>query len=106
MKRDIKQIALFLYHKCRKVENPISKETLVIMTRGEKSIIVASKNGVTTFKVPHFESKGTLNTNGAGDCFVGGFLANYIQNKPISRCIHGGIQLSLKYIKEKSSRFN
>ncbi|KAK9738626.1 pfkB family carbohydrate kinase [Popillia japonica] len=37
MKRDIKQIALFLYHKCRKVENPISKETLVIMTRGYRT---------------------------------------------------------------------
>lgn len=74
----------------------------MIITRGDKPLIVANKYGIKKFKVPPLDIKRKLNTNGAGDYFVGGFLANYIQNKSIQECVHGGMRMSLECIKKNS----
>ncbi|GJQ72231.1 hypothetical protein Trydic_g3322 [Trypoxylus dichotomus] len=98
---DTRDIALFLLNQCKATGNA-TRDTLVIITRGNRSIIVASKQRSIEFHVPSLQMKFNLNTSGAGDYFVGGFLANYIQSRPIQDCIQAGIALSFKLIKEKT----
>lgn len=51
---------------------------IVVITRGEKSLIIASQSGVEFFEVPRLEK--IIDTNGAGDAFCGGtiFLGKHL----------------------------
>ncbi len=46
------------------------------------------------FSVPPVESEKIVDTNGAGDAFVGGFMAQYIRNRPLEACVRCGIWLA------------
>lgn len=63
---------------------------------------MTNNDGVQEFEVPILHIKQDLNTNGAGDYFVGGFLADYIQNDSVQNCIRNGIRLSLEFIRKNS----
>lgn len=43
----------------------------------------------TTYPVEPLEASAIVDTNGAGDAFVGGFLAQLVLNKPIEVSSHG-----------------
>lgn len=103
--KNIKSIATFLYSQCYKQTKGESKDTLVIITRGNNPVILANKDQVREFKVPVVQAQKKLNTSGAGDYFVGGFLANYIQNKPIQECMKSGLELACKLIEKNSLKY-
>ncbi len=46
------------------------------------------------FDVPKVPSEKIVDTNGAGDAFVGGFLAQYIQGEPLDVCIRCGLWIA------------
>jgi adenosine kinase len=46
------------------------------------------------FDVPKVPSDKIVDTNGAGDAFVGAFLAQYIKNEPLEHCVRSGIWLA------------
>ena len=58
----------------------------VILTQGEKPVIVARDEdpNVVEYPVPTVE---VVDTNGAGDAFTGGFLSQFIQERPFDTCI-------------------
>ena len=45
-----------------------------------------------------------MDTNGAGDAFVGGFLSQYVQGKSLEKCIDCGIWVS-QLIIQRSGKF-
>jgi len=49
---------------------------------------------VTEYLVPKVPKEQIIDTNGAGDAFVGGFLSQLFQEKDIPTCVKVGIQLS------------
>jgi adenosine kinase len=51
----------------------------VVFTQGSEYTIVASEGVATCYEVPALESKEIVDTNGAGDAFVGGFLAAHLR---------------------------
>lgn len=57
-----------------------------MITQGSKPVIVARAGdpNVTEYPVPPVE---VIDTNGAGDAFTGGFLSQFIQEKPFDVCI-------------------
>ena len=63
---------------------------VLVMTRGSSSTVVCQKvaDDVTVSKVPVVEvhSDHIVDTNGAGDAYVGGFLAAYSMKKTIPEC--------------------
>ncbi|KAG8000070.1 Adenosine kinase [Nibea albiflora] len=40
-----------------------------------------------TFPVLKIDPKDMVDTNGAGDAFVGGFLSELVQDKPLDQCV-------------------
>ena len=42
------------------------------------------------FSFPAIADSEIVDTNGAGDSFVGGFLAQLIQGKSLATCVHAG----------------
>lgn len=69
-----------------------------IITQGSEPVIVASHDGKDTkvfeVAIPKIDSSLIVDTNGAGDSFVGGFLAAVAQGFELEECVDAGIKLS------------
>lgn len=60
---------------------------IAIITQGKDPVIVCSANGtINTYDVPLIESSAIVDLNGAGDAFVGGYLAGLAQDKSEAEC--------------------
>lgn len=62
----------------------------VIFTQGDKSTIVAYKGEVSEYAVDPLAKDLLVDTNGAGDAFVGGFLSELVQGKDMEACVKAG----------------
>jgi len=67
-----------------------NKPRIVIVTRGSHSTVAYTAPEYLEVLVPSVPSSEIVDVNGAGDSFVGGFLARYIQNRPLEECIAAG----------------
>ncbi|KAG6477064.1 hypothetical protein ZIOFF_066316 [Zingiber officinale] len=65
------------------------KRTTVI-TQGCDPVVVAEDGKVRSFPVILLPKEKLVDTNGAGDAFVGGFLSQLVQGKSIDDCVRGG----------------
>ncbi|XP_071829550.1 uncharacterized protein [Apostichopus japonicus] len=81
---DLKEIALKAA--VLRKENTKRQRT-VIITRGHLPTLVAYDGVVTEYPVKAVNEEDIVDTNGAGDCFVGGFLSQLVQGKDIKDCI-------------------
>jgi len=63
----------------------------VIITQGADSVILCKDGIVSEFAVTKLSEEKLIDTNGAGDAFVGGFLAQLIKGRPMKDCIKCGI---------------
>ncbi|KAK7112598.1 uncharacterized protein [Littorina saxatilis] len=70
-----------------------SRPRTVIITQGAEPVIIAKDGKVTEYPVKLLPDSSIVDTNGAGDGFVGGFLAMLIQGKPIGECIKCGMYI-------------
>jgi len=66
------------------------RERLVIITQGAKQTVVAHKGKVQAFSVPPVPAEEIVDLNGAGDSFVGGFLAKFVQGKSLEEAVAAG----------------
>lgn len=66
------------------------RERVVIITHGAEPTIVAYQGKITEYPVKKIDPAKIVDTNGAGDAFVGGFLSQYVQGKSVEESIHGG----------------
>lgn len=62
----------------------------VVFTQGSKSTIVATDNKVTEYAVEPLSADRLVDTNGAGDAFVGGFLSQLVQGQSLENCVKAG----------------
>ena len=56
-----------------------SRSRLVVITQGSEPVITVQHGKVASWPVEKLESAAIVDTNGAGDAFVGGFLAQWVQ---------------------------
>lgn len=77
------------------------KPRVVVFTQGSKSTIVASEGKVTEYAVEPLPKEQLVDTNGAGDSFVGGFLSQLVQGKDIEECVKAG-HFAAKFIIQQS----
>uniref|UniRef100_A0A0N4ZRK1 Adenosine kinase n=1 Tax=Parastrongyloides trichosuri TaxID=131310 RepID=A0A0N4ZRK1_PARTI len=81
---DLKEIALKLSeHKKINIE----RKRLVIITQGHEPVIVCNDGKITEHVVNLLSKEKIIDTNGAGDAFVGGYLSQLIQGKDVEECI-------------------
>eukprot|EP00629_Pelagomonadales_sp_RCC1024_P015592 CAMPEP_0119286572 /NCGR_PEP_ID=MMETSP1329-20130426/34081_1 /TAXON_ID=114041 /ORGANISM="Genus nov. species nov., Strain RCC1024" /LENGTH=362 /DNA_ID=CAMNT_0007287311 /DNA_START=47 /DNA_END=1133 /DNA_ORIENTATION=- len=62
----------------------------VVFTQGADSTVVAYGGKVTTYAVPKLAKEKIVDTNGAGDAFVGGFLSRLVLGEPFDKCVAAG----------------
>jgi adenosine kinase len=62
----------------------------VIFTHGKEPTIVCSNGVITLTPVKPLDKSLIVDTNGAGDAFVGGFLAGLSLGYPIEKCVSAG----------------
>jgi len=84
-----------------------SKRTrTVIFTQGAKETIVVRGNGTVEKYTPiPVAAKEIVDTNGAGDSFVGGFLSQYVQGKSIEKSVKAGHYVAMEVIKRSGCTF-
>jgi len=66
------------------------RERIVVFTQGPGSVIVATGGNVQSYSTPVVPKEEIVDLNGAGDCFVGGFLSQFLQGSDIARCVSAG----------------
>ena len=95
---DLKDVALKLssYSKIN-----TNRKRTVVFTQGSKPTIVACDGVVTEYPVELLPKDKLVDTNGAGDAFVGGFLAELAQDKSIKDAVEAG-HWAARYIIQQS----
>jgi adenosine kinase len=67
-----------------------AKGRVVCITQGVDPVIVAKDGKVTEYPVPKVPAEEIVDLNGAGDAFVGGFIAAYAKGRDIDACVAAG----------------
>jgi adenosine kinase len=67
-----------------------SQPRTVVFTQGSKSTLVCVNGTVTEYAVEPLDKDKIVDTNGAGDAFVGGFLSQVVQGKGVEECVKAG----------------
>uniref|UniRef100_A0A5S6QWU7 Adenosine kinase n=1 Tax=Trichuris muris TaxID=70415 RepID=A0A5S6QWU7_TRIMR len=80
-------------------KNP-NRDRIVIITQGADPIVVVSDGHCFHHPVSHVPVDCIVDTNGAGDAFVGGFLSQYILGKQLVECLDAGHSC---HVKQQSS---
>ncbi|XP_013089930.2 uncharacterized protein LOC106073830 isoform X1 [Biomphalaria glabrata] len=63
---------------------------IVIFTQGKDPTYIATEGKVQEMPVDPIDPSLIKDTNGCGDAFVGGFLSQLVQGKPLSECLRCG----------------
>jgi adenosine kinase len=71
-----------------------SKPRIVVFTQGPMPTIVCMDGKITEYPVIPIKPEEIIDTNGAGDAFVGGFLSQLVQGKEMSKCVAAGHYLA------------
>lgn len=67
------------------------RQRMVVITQGELPTIIATgPHEVQEFPVKELPKEKIIDTNGAGDAFVGGFLSQLVKGKEVEECVRGG----------------
>lgn len=67
-----------------------SRPRTVVITQGALPTVVVENGKLTEYPVIRLAKEQLVDTNGAGDSFVGGFLSQLVQDKGIAECIRAG----------------
>ncbi|CAH0771193.1 unnamed protein product [Bemisia tabaci] len=99
---DIKEIALKIADLPK--QNTDRSRTVVI-TQGHNPVIFVKDGKVEEFEVPKVPAEKIIDTNGAGDAFVGGYLAQLILGKPYQTSIKCGMWAASEIIQVSGTSF-
>nr|XP_045603867.1 adenosine kinase-like [Procambarus clarkii] len=85
----------FLYHVNDR------KPKLVVVTKGPSPLLYVHNHEVRERPVPPISPKDIVDTTGAGDSFVGGFLAALSTGQPLQKCLDCGTWTAQKLLQQK-----
>jgi len=66
------------------------KKPYVVITQGADSTLIAHNGKITEYQITKLDKSKIVDTNGAGDAYVGGFLAGLAKGKDIKACHEAG----------------
>mmetsp|Transcript_6713 Transcript_6713/g.10687 ORF Transcript_6713/g.10687 Transcript_6713/m.10687 type:complete len:341 (+) Transcript_6713:75-1097(+) len=72
------------------IPNAKGEHRVVVITQGSQATIVAINGHITKYPIIELPKEKLVDTNGAGDSYVGGFLAALSKNLPIAECCKAG----------------
>jgi len=82
-----------------------TRPRVVVFTQGCDPTIVASQGKVTLHHVEPLSKELLVDTNGAGDAFVGGFLSQLVKDKSLDECVRAGHFASRTIIQRSGCSF-
>lgn len=100
---DLREIALKICQLPKQNEN---RERVTIITQGRDPVLIAHGGQITEVPVAALADDAIVDTNGAGDAFVGGFLAQYIQGKSLESSVKCGIWAAQQIIRRSGCSFD
>lgn len=100
---NLKEIALKI---CEIPKQNKSRSRITIITQGKDPVLLAQNGYITEIPVDELSDDEIVDTNGAGDSFVGGFLAQFIQGKSLEICVSCGNWAARQIIKESGCSFS
>merc|ERR1712241_1384856 len=100
---DIKKIALAISMLPK--ENG-SRGRLVIITQGADPVVGVNNGEVVEFPAERLPADKIVDTNGAGDAFVGGFLAQHCQGADLTTAVRCGIWAASHIIQQSGCTFD
>merc|ERR1711972_29055 len=83
-----------------------SKGRMVVITQGADPVVCVHNGVVTTFEAERLPADKIVDTNGAGDAFVGGFLAQYCQGADLATMVRCGIWAATHIITRSGCTFD
>lgn len=83
------------------------KERIVVITQGHDPVLLgrSSSKEIKEYPVQLLTPEEIVDTNGAGDAFVAGFLSQYIQAKDFDRCIKVATYAAQEVIKQSGAAY-
>jgi len=82
-----------------------TRPRVVVITQGSSDTIVAVQGVVRSFTVEKIPNHLLVDTNGAGDAFVGGFIAQLALEKSLDECVRAGHYCSSVIIQRSGCTF-
>ncbi|XP_033004431.1 adenosine kinase [Lacerta agilis] len=83
----------------------LKRQRVVVFTQGKENTIMATENEVRAFPVLISDQSEIVDTNGAGDAFVGGFLSQLVYDRPLTECVRAGHYAASVIIKRSGCTF-
>lgn len=83
-----------------------SKPRMVVITQGHDPVIVVKGGAIKTYPAEQIPDSKIVDTNGAGDAFVGGFLAQLLQGKELDACVKCAIWSATHVIQQSGCAFD
>lgn len=99
---DLREIALKL---CDMPKAGGKRKRVAIITHGSNPVILARDGKIEEFPVAPIPREKIVDTNGAGDAFSGGFLAQFVQGKSYATAIRCGIWAAAQIIARSGCTF-
>jgi adenosine kinase len=99
---DLKTVALNL---AAQPKASTTRPRIVVFTQGSECTMVAQDGVVHEFAVDKLDPSLLVDTNGAGDAFVGGFLSQLLQGKELKECVQAGHWASRVIIQRSGCSF-
>ncbi|BES92732.1 adenosine kinase [Nesidiocoris tenuis] len=99
---DVKEIALKMTTLPK--QNP-SRPRIVVITQGHLPVILANEGKTTEYPVDLVPADKVVDTNGAGDAFVGGFLGQLIKGESYDKCIKCALWTASQIIQRSGCTF-
>ncbi|XP_075238658.1 adenosine kinase 2 [Lycorma delicatula] len=82
------------------------RSRIVIITQGTNPVILAKDGETKEYPVESLPAENVIDTNGAGDAFVGGFIAQLVKGNSIENCIKCGIWTATHVIQRSGCTFD
>ena len=81
------------------------RQRIVIITQGPDPVLLCKDGKITEFPIMPIKEEEIIDTNGAGDAWVGGFLSQLVLGKSVEDCIQGGHYAANVIIKRSGCTF-
>jgi len=78
---------------------------MVVITQGSLPVIVCENGSIQKYEVSQLKKEEIVDTNGAGDAFVGGFLAQFVKGASTESCVKCGIWAATQIIQRSGCTF-
>lgn len=85
---DAKSVALYIAAMPQR--EGVIRPRVAVVTQGPGCTFVACDGKVEQFDVPALAADQIVDANGAGDAFVGGYLAQLAKGKSVAECVKAG----------------